>query len=411
MKVLWVCNVPFANVADYFGLGKQVAGGWMSSLAEELVCSADQIDLVVVAPYSGNSVLSDEIDSIKHVLVPFFKIKNGWRDIIESIKPDLVHLHGSEYDYSLTLIEMFPNLKYLLSVQGIKSYIARHYTAYLSHKICKRRTLRDVIRWNNIYDQARTFKKHHYVEEKLFVGAVNICGRTKWDFTCAKELNPNMNYYFCNESLRDCFYDNKWTVQHANKYQIFFSQATYPVKGLHLALLALPEIIKYYPESIIVIAGANLVYPKNIKERIKQSYYGKYIRRLIRELRLERNVRFTGPLSASEMAAEMLSSHVFLSASSIENSPNSLGEAMLLGMPIVSSNVGGVADMLINNAEGFLYPADEYYMISHYIMKFFADDSLSTSMGRLARIHAQLTHDRLTNSKRMIEIYKNIVGF
>ena len=60
----------------------------------------------------------------------------------------------------------------------------------------------------------------------------------------------------------------------------------------------------------------------------------------IREL--EDKVSFLGPLNAEQMKAEYLRSNVFLCPSSIENSPNSLGEAQMLGVPCVASYVGGI---------------------------------------------------------------------
>ena len=70
--------------------------------------------------------------------------------------------------------------------------------------------------------------------------------------------------------------------------------------------------------------------------------------------------------------------------STIENSPNSLGEAMLLGLPCISSHVGGVANMLVHGVEGFLYPSDEPYMISYYVCKLFENDNLARRFSEAA---------------------------
>ena len=134
-------------------------------------------------------------------------------------------------------------------------------------------------------------------------------------------------------------------------------------------------------------------------------YYKLYIRKLIIREHLENNVKFLGVLNVQQMKEQMLKSHVFIQPSSIENSPNSLGEAMLLGLPCIASDVGGTSTMIVNNKEGFLYPWDEPYMIVYYIRKIFENDSLASSFGSSARKHALITHDRNINNEKLLNIY------
>lgn len=108
------------------------------------------------------------------------------------------------------------------------------------------------------------------------------------------------------------------------------------------------------------------------------------------------------------MCSQYLNSHIFASCSSIENSPNSVGEAMILGTPVVSSDVGGVKNMLIHNEEGYIYPFDEYYMLAYYIMKIFKNDDLALKLSGNARCHARKTHDEHTNTERLYQIYTKL---
>ena len=119
-------------------------------------------------------------------------------------------------------------------------------------------------------------------------------------------------------------------------------------------------------------------------------------------------MEFLGFLSEEKMAERFLKSNVFVSPSSIENSPNSVGEAMLLGVPTVSSDVGGVKNMLTHGKDGFIYPADEPYMIEYYVSKIFESSDLAKEISKSAKEHAEYTHNRFLNGKTLMEIYNNI---
>ena len=91
------------------------------------------------------------------------------------------------------------------------------------------------------------------------------------------------------------------------------------------------------------------------------------MKHLIKDINVQENVIFTGTLTADEMAARTAKSHVVVIPSSIENAPNSLAEAEIVGTPTIASFVGGNMDMLKHNEEGFLYCYNEPNMLAEYI--------------------------------------------
>ena len=107
------------------------------------------------------------------------------------------------------------------------------------------------------------------------------------------------------------------------------------------------------------------------------------------------------------MKRAFLDANVFVLPSTIENSPNSLGEAMLLGVPCVASHVGGVANML-GPEEGFLYQSTAPYMLAYYIQKVFAMEDATGELGQKAHSHAAVTHDPQTNLLDLLAIYSHL---
>lgn len=120
------------------------------------------------------------------------------------------------------------------------------------------------------------------------------------------------------------------------------------------------------------------------------------------------NVRFLGPLDAHATRDRYLRTHAFVSPSTIENSPNFVGEAMLLGCPLVSSNVGGVSDLFDHGKEGFLYRSSAPYMLAWYVKRLFDDDSLAMEFSRASRERSSKIHDRDANLSTLLRIYESI---
>ena len=174
-------------------------------------------------------------------------------------------------------------------------------------------------------------------------------------------------------------------------------------------LEALPLVLKLYPDTKLYISGIDNTKSGSLNQRLRMGSYGKYLKKRISRLNLEKHISFTGIMDERQMRDRYLKSNVFVLPSVIENSPNSLGEAMLLGVPCIAADVGGVADMLTNKIEGFLYPFDEPYMLAHYICTIFGSTDTANKFSKNARIHALDTHDRQINCRRLVEIYKSLV--
>lgn len=416
MKVLWLCNIVPETVAQTVRLNSSVAGGWINGALTAMEARED-IQLAVCFPQGKTrELLIGSAGSIKYYGFPCTLRKTHRYDaaleqwmqtIIADYQPDVTHIWGTEFPQSLAMMKVHPDRDHVcISIQGLCAKIAMHNQAFLPGHIVHCWTLRDILRWDNLYLQSRKFAMRGINEAKALSMCKHIIGRTQWDYACTKQMAPNAIYHMCNETLRDEFYckAGTWLLEKCEKHSIFVSQAGSSLKGFHLVLEAMPEILKRYPNAVLYTTGEN---PARMPA-YKRSAYHKYLLTLIKEYGLKDNVKFLGILAEKDMCAQYLHSNVFVSASSIENSPNSVAEAMMLGMPIVASFVGGTMDLLQDKVEGYLYQADAPYMLAHYVCEVFENTMQASEMGRNAYFRAKLTHDRSNNLQQLVSIYEQI---
>lgn len=430
MKVLWLINAPIPALCERAGLPVQVKEGWIEGLYNSLMAlvreEKQDFQLAMAFPqFSRSETIEGELDG--NSFYGFYKeedkpykynkrLEERLKYIIEKAAPDVVHIAGTEYEHAAAMVRVFNKPeKTVVSIQGLTSVYARHYMADLPIKIRYGFTFRDLVKLDNLYFDRKKYYKRGAMEKETIRGAGHIIGRTDWDNICTRLINPDAQYHYCSEILRKTFYDgSRWNKDECDSHTIFVSQGYYPIKGLHYMLEALSDIRKFYPDVRLRVAGGVSLNNAGLKNRLKQKNYQHYLAELIEKYSLAGCVEFLPPLKADEMKKMYLRSNVFVSPSSIENSPNSLGEAMMLGVPCVSSLVGGVGNMLINGAEGFTYQHDAPYMLAYYVMEIFKmqdfqRDNLE-SMTENAHKHALKLFDRAENAERMIKIYEAVIN-
>ncbi len=440
MRILWVCNIVLPVAAKHLNMEVSNKEGWLTGLAEQILRQQERnaVELAVAFPVSrelaggkwevpafgaklkcfGFYEDTDHPENYDAGLEPQIKA------IAEEFRPEVVHCFGTEFPHTLAVTKVLPKTKILVGVQGVCELCAKVYLADLPDRVVKRVTFRDFLRKDSILMQKEKFVARGRREREIFSEAHNIIGRTQMDREFTEGCNPKRHYFFLNETLRGNFYEGMWKQDTCEKYSILLSQGDYPLKGLHYVLRALPDILKKYPETKVYVAGNSIVRYGGLKERLKVSSYGKYIMELIEDLHLEDKVVFLGKLSAEEMKERLLKSHLFVCASTIENSPNSLGEAMLLGVPCVTALVGGIPSLFTAGQDGIGYPgygAKEYETsadkegaqagaLAAAVIQMFDEKEELSRYTQEARKHASCTHDGQRNYERLLEVYHTIAG-
>uniref|UniRef100_UPI004057A01F glycosyltransferase family 4 protein n=1 Tax=Acetatifactor sp. TaxID=1872090 RepID=UPI004057A01F len=456
MRILWLCNIMLPVIAEHLNREATNKEGWLSGLSDVVLSRQQENDITLAIAFpapkelipAGSDVYEDVIDvkGSKLYCYGFYEdttCPDRYDDALEPLmleitkrfRPDVIHCYGTEYPHTLAMCRAFPQKeKILISIQGLCAVYANTYFANLPKQVIKSVTLRDFLKKDSIVEQYEKFVRRGEMEIEAVRLAGNVTGRTDWDLHYTKEWNPDAKYYAMNETLRGNFYEGEWQEEKCVPYSIFLSQGDYPIKGLHYMLLALPAIKKQYPQVKVYVAGNSIVNNRTLKDKLKISAYGKYLLGLIRQEKLEENVEFLGRLNAEQMKEQYLKSHLFVCCSTIENSPNSLGEAMILGVPCVSAQVGGIASIFTDGKDGILYPGyktvknsfdnmcnykeetEEEQLkknaaqLANAVIEMWGNREKLEKYRTTARKHAKTTHNKEENYRKMTEIYAKIAA-
>jgi len=347
--------------------------------------------------------LNKDVGKATEALISKFK------EILIEEKPDVIHIWGTEYSHTLAMVQA-ANItgmkrKVVISIQGLISIYSRHYLLGIPENIIfKKNSLRDIIRSRNLAKDKKNFSIRSTNEIRAIENAYSIIGRTEWDRACVSQINKNATYYHCDEVLRQSFYHNRWEMEKCEKGRIFISQGDYAIKGLHIFIEALAIAIKEIEFIKVYIAGRIPFF----KFKSLNSPYGNYILSLIEKYSLKDKLHFIGPVNEKEIIKQYLKSNLFISPSTIENSSNSICEAMILGVPIIASFVGGNPSIIENKKEGILYQADAPYMLAYYITYLIQNKEYANAIGCAARERALKRHDPERIYLNLMSIYKDI---
>lgn len=416
MKVLWLCNLVLSDFSEVYHIKKRNFGGWMSGLLTQLQFRND-IQLGMCFPIVDETrMLKGSLNGCKyysfhaqfnhHSYDP--ALLDEFEAVIEDFTPDLIHIWGTEYAHSWAMIELCKNIgminRVVVHVQGLVSIVAEHYLVgidrkYINLKISKYKTF--IEEQQNYFQRGKS--EIHALKKLKY-----ISGRTEWDKLCVKQIQPKVNYLFCHEMLRLSFYENKfkWSYTNCNKNTIFVSQGSYPIKGLHILLKAINNVCKNFPDVKVYVSGYSVISEDKNGEL---SPYGILVKDLIKENQLEGKIDFLGVLNEEQMIEQYLKANVFVSASTIENSSNSVCEAMFLGTPVIASYVGGIPSLIEHRYDGLLYQHDAYYMLAGYICELFADEKLANTLSLNAIKRAAIRHNVNSIVESTINMYEKIV--
>ena len=407
MKVLWFTTCPCGSI--YRNGANPISGGWIFSLEKEL--KKDKNIELNIAYFSQNENKPFSFDGVNYYPIRrtkmnnlltrirgrhSFKIIPECLSIINEVSPDLIHIHGTEHSFPLIIghtdIPVVVSMQSILApyadkyYSGIPQNIANRYDSlklkllYLGSKAMYRLTC------NSAEDELIAFRKLRY-----------IMGRTDWDFSISRLMAPLSKYYKCDEILRDEFYQNEWKLQKHKKMVLVTTMSDSIYKGLDVVY-----------KTAKILKDFNIDFEWKVIGQSKGSNYERITQKFTGISPDVVNVSLEGRKKPQQIIDILLKTDIFVQVSHIENSPNSLCEAMLIGMPIIASYVGGTKSLLLDGKEGVLVQEADCFSYASKIIELFGDKNKMCEYGVNARQKALIRHNKARIVQQVLLCYNEM---
>ena len=406
MKILWFTNTPSLykkNTKGYNG------GGWIESL-EKFISKNQDFELAVSFFHSDNC-FKEKQNKTTYYPIPlyntmfkklqryFFYNKdksevNYYLKIIDDFKPDIIHVFGSEQSFGL--VSLYTKIPVVIHIQGILNpYLNAYYAPGSNILDLIKQNILKPLKIINVLRGMSIFKFNTHRESIILKNCKYYLGRTEWDKNVTSLYAPESTYYYCSEVLRDVFYNAKpWQRSEQTKLILVSTISKTSYKGFDLIL----KTAKLLHDLKKIDFKWNVFGIQDYKEW---------------EMKLgikcsEVNIFLKGVADSSTLVKNIQESDIFIHPSYIDNSPNSICEAQLIGIPVISTNVGGISSLIENEETGLLIPANDPYTLVARIMEIKTNKEKAICLGENARSKAILRHDKEKITTDLLKAYNHI---
>lgn len=380
MRVLWFEVTEPAAYAS----GGQPLGGWQDSL-ERIVRTVPDIELII-AFVSEHHAEVKVIDGVTYVPIftrwtlwerkcrPYWdvyveKMLPGARRIVDQYQPDLIHIFGIEWLFGQ--IAAYTPVPVVVHIMGAAiPYLNASYPPnYSACDVACRHWLHPRRLWQ-LGNQLRYEKNWASWERRTWSLVQNYMGRTKWDESVSRLMHPHRRYFHVDEALRSVFLTSpkRWQLPSSGRIRLVSTGCSTFWKGPDMMLKVARLLTEQQVDFEWCVVGT-------MNPQLKQLVESK------EKIRFEDcHVRLLGYQQPEALLEILCSSTLYVHTAYIENSPNSICEAQCLGVPVVSTNVGGIASLVHDGQDGVLVPANDPWQMADAIIQLASDPERMQSL-------------------------------
>lgn len=410
MKVLWF---EISTPSRFLKTGN-VTLGWQDAL-ENIVAQCKDIELYIAfESQSANEVKI--IDGITYI--PMYTHYSFWerkmelhtwkinerkvieagRKVIDQYKPDIIHVFGNEWPFGL--LAQFTNIPVVVHIQGsiIPYNNALYPPKYNGYTMIKAAGLNIRMIWHRLakFNKAKSRLK---MENKIWNVVHHYMGRTDWDLALVNMLTKNATYHHVEEALRPEFLlpSKHWHYSDPKgKLKLLTTGNPTFWKGVDVML-----------KTAHVLKTAGIDFEWNVAGVLNEE-----IKRVVEKKEkmsfADNNIHILGFCSPNTLIDVMCQSTLYVHTAYIENSPNAICEAQIIGLPIISTMVGGIANLVRNGVEGDLFPANDPWMLANGIVELAKNKERMTLYSTNSRNHAAERHNPNHILNQLLKCYNDL---
>jgi glycosyltransferase involved in cell wall biosynthesis len=376
MKVLWIAPIKHPKASGH-------PAPWVEQLAIRLGAHVD-LTILALSPEAKKKIevfnldnakkiflksLRPKLDVLSFKLIKIWLLKRWLKQKADNY--DIIHIHGNEHQFEVACRDI--DIPKLISIQGIISEYLKHYKPsgfQLAGWLLSR--------WYEL----RNYNTINYYS----------C-RTHWDQSIVKQYNPKAKIFEIWEMIRSEFFIEDTLPKGDN---VLFIGGTQKIKGFDIALQSFALVKDKLKGKLLI--GGNVSTKKLVKIIQDQNL----------NIHLERDIEILGFLDANGIIKAAKRSFCFLHPTLIDNSPNSVCEAQVLGLPVIAADVGGVSSLIEHGKTGLLTDHNPAF-IADQMLKLYEDHGLWSKISAQSRTIARVRHDPDQIVEETIKMYQQII--
>lgn len=185
----------------------------------------------------------------------------------------------------------------------------------------------------------------------------------------------------CKSSLPDNFLPNVKTVYNGTLFTDNWEILKRTGSGFKLAMIgSLSENKNHIAALQFLTRSSNNISLKIIGD----GSLATYLRTFVKQNHLENRVTFTG--FVPDASLELYDCHALLILSRNEAFPFAAIEAMSLGLPVITTNVGGLSELVVHGTNGYLFEKNDPFRLDEFVHQLESDEALRQRLANNARL-------------------------
>lgn len=318
--------------------------------------------------------------------------------MINDFNPDLIHVYGTENSFG----EIIPHthVPVVIDLQGILSLIVNKWFSGISKlEVIAYSSLFSILNMKSHYHDYKLKVRRSEREKRMLRHAGFVMGRTQWDQMISRIMAPGAVYLRCERVIKEAFWKVDWKMPGGPAITILSVMNEDFYKGLDVIY-----------QSCRLLKQAGMSFTWKIAGLRQQADYVKIISRKFKQNASDLHIEFLGKTDSTVLAKLLSQVHFLVNPSYMENSPNSVCEAMVAGTPVIASNVGGVPSLVDHDVSGWTFQEGDFTMLSGLILSLSGSPETLTKVGSEGKRIARKRHDPSAIATKIVGNYNLMLG-